>query len=411
MKTKTLKLFTFLIFSQFICIQLYAQCVSCTGGSATGTTSSIIGLNNTASGNYSFAGGKDSRALGQSSFAFGDIAYADSPFSIAIGKEIQAFGGTSVAIGRFLKTTISSSMVIGYGLNSTSTYLVNDKEFSMMMGFNSNVPTFFVSSSNGIGTTGRIGIGNVTNPTAKLHIKADANEDASLKLDASGTGKFGIIYFTADHTIKAKSSDNFTFRTLTGKSFVFENGNMGIGTSTPTEKLEVTGNIKQTSGYNLFTSTVKAPDANGLKLFNNSGNGIYITNTGNVGIGTTSTLDYQLAVAGKILATEVMIKHIDNWYDHVFNDDYKLISLPDLEDYIVNNNRLPDIPSEEEVIKDGLQMGNIAGLLLKKIEELTLYTIQQQKLIEQQQEIINKILENKEIMKLMSNDDAMIKNN
>ncbi len=286
MKTNIFRLIAFFITCQIFGIQLNAQCVYCNGGSATGTTSSIIGLNNTASGSYSFAGGKDSRALGQSSFAFGDIAFADSPFSIALGKEVQAFGGTSVAIGRFLKTTISSSMVIGYGLNSPSTYLVNDKEFSMMMGFNSNVPTFFVSSSNGIGTTGRIGIGNITNPSAKLHIKADANEDASLKLDASGTGKFGIIFFTPDHTIKAKSSDNFTFRTLTGKSFVFENGNVGVGTSAPTEKLEVTGNIRQTAGYNLFTSTVKAPDANGLKLFNNTDNGVYVSNNGNIGIGT-----------------------------------------------------------------------------------------------------------------------------
>jgi hypothetical protein len=226
MKTKTLKLIVFFITFQFIGIQLNAQCVTCDGGSATGTNSSIIGLNNTASGNNSFAGGKDSRALGLASIAYGDFAYADGLFSVALGKEVQAFGGTSVAIGRFLKTSISSSMVIGYGLNSPSTYLNNDKEFSMMMGFNSNVPTFFVSSSNGAGTTGKIGIGNVTNPSAKLHIKADANEDASIFLETSSNDQASRLMITNEHTIEARNEDNLYFGTAAGKDFVFHQGDI-----------------------------------------------------------------------------------------------------------------------------------------------------------------------------------------
>lgn len=293
MKTKTLTLFAFFITSQFIGIQLNAQCISCNGGSATGTNSSIIGLNNTASGNNSFAGGKDSRALGLASIAFGDFAYADGLFSVALGKEVQAFGGTSVAIGRFLKTSISSSMVIGYGLNSPSTYLNNDIEFSMMMGFNSNVPTFFVSSSNGAGTTGKIGIGNVTNPSAKLHIKADANEDASLFLETSGSDHASRLMLSNEHTIEARNEDNLYFGTAVGKDFVFHQGDIflddiqsGIIMKSPNGQCW-RGTL--TDQGNLTFAPVACPDAttavnknlelHKIKLYPNPTSGVFIVET------------------------------------------------------------------------------------------------------------------------------------
>jgi len=70
------------------------------------------------------------------------------------------------------------------------------------------------------------------------------------------------------------------------------------------------------------------------------------------------------------------------WYDHVFYPDYNLRPLDELEQFIKENNHLPEIPSAKEVKENGLDLGDMQGKLLLKIEELTLYTIEQQKLIE-----------------------------
>ena len=89
-----------------------------------------------------------------------------------------------------------------------------------------------------------------------------------------------------------------------------------------------------------------------------------------------------LSVAGKIRATEIRIEYIDNWYDCVFDDNNPLASLQEIEAYINKNNHLPDVPSEAEVMEQGINLGEMNAILLKKVEELTLYVIEQQKEIE-----------------------------
>ena len=69
------------------------------------------------------------------------------------------------------------------------------------------------------------------------------------------------------------------------------------------------------------------------------------------------------------------------WWDEVFDESYKLMPLHQLESYIENNNHLPDIPTEKDVIENGIKLGEMNALLLKKIEELTLYIIKQEKRI------------------------------
>jgi hypothetical protein len=82
-----------------------------------------------------------------------------------------------------------------------------------------------------------------------------------------------------------------------------------------------------------------------------------------------------------------------HWYDHVFDKDYKLRSLSDLELFIKENRHLPEIPSEKEVKENGINLGKMQGKILLKIEELTLYTIEQQKLIEELQKQVNELQE------------------
>ena len=103
--------------------------------------------------------------------------------------------------------------------------------------------------------------------------------------------------------------------------------------------------------------------------------GIQVDYNGNVGIGTTNTFGYKLAVNGSIGAKEVKVEISSEWPDYVFSDDYRLRKLKDVEQFIAKNGHLPDIPSEEEVYKKGIEVGKMNALLLQKIEELTLYLI------------------------------------
>ncbi|BBM86604.1 hypothetical protein [Candidatus Uabimicrobium amorphum] len=104
---------------------------------------------------------------------------------------------------------------------------------------------------------------------------------------------------------------------------------------------------------------------------------------GRIGIGVTKLADAatKLAVKGKITAEEVRIVKMDNWADFVFADDYKLLPIDQLEQSIKRNRHLPDIPSVREVKEQGIQLGEMQAKLLQKIEELTLYTIEQEKKI------------------------------
>jgi hypothetical protein len=98
---------------------------------------------------------------------------------------------------------------------------------------------------------------------------------------------------------------------------------------------------------------------------------------GNVVIGTSSVDGYKLAVNGPIRAKEIKVE--TGWSDFVFEEDYALPSLSELELFIKSNKHLPDIPSASEVEANGINVGEMNAKLLQKIEELTLYVIEQEK--------------------------------
>ncbi|MNL04033.1 hypothetical protein D3C87_1245910 [compost metagenome] len=107
-----------------------------------------------------------------------------------------------------------------------------------------------------------------------------------------------------------------------------------------------------------------------------------INQEGSVGIGTVSPV-YKLDVCGTIRAKEIRVDMLGGC-DFVFNDDYKLMDLNKLEEFVTRNKHLPQIASEKEMIANGLEMKEFQMKLLQKIEELTLYTIEQNKKLEKQ---------------------------
>lgn len=108
--------------------------------------------------------------------------------------------------------------------------------------------------------------------------------------------------------------------------------------------------------------------------------------TGKVGIGT-STPKAKLAVNGDILATKVKVTQ-EGWPDYVFEQGYDLMPLATLETYINKHKHLPEMPSAKEVETKGLDLGQTQSNLLQKIEELTLYLIEQDKSLKAQQQVI-----------------------
>ncbi|MEO0404816.1 MAG: hypothetical protein AAF193_08095, partial [Bacteroidota bacterium] len=176
----------------------------------------------------------------------------------------------------------------------------------------------------------------------------------------------------------------------------FNAGRVGIGTTNPNRSLTISNN---TATYlNLLTQNGQefliGADANGgvistmtnhdlqLRAGINSTKMIVKAN-GNVGIGTTNP-DSKLAVNGIIHTKEVKVDLI-GWSDFVFEKDYRLRTLEEVEEHIAEKGHLPEIPSEAEVLENGINLAKMNAKLLQKIEELTLYLIEQNKQSKKQQ--------------------------
>ncbi|MEL4309132.1 hypothetical protein [Joostella sp. CR20] len=205
-----------------------------------------------------------------------------------------------------------------------------------------------------------------------------------------------------------------------------ENGNVGIGIFNPTEKLSVNGGIiangvsfldkefGTNTDYIAFYREDIQTDYSVLKLrlgddsvsnfdigYKSWKTGEWFTTmlikaNGRVGIGTT-TPDAKLAVNGDIHTQEVKVD-MNGWSDFVFEKNYKLPALEEVEKHIQEKGHLQDIPSAKEVRENGIRLGEMNAKLLQKIEELTLYVIElkkeniaQENLIQQFKEELNQL--------------------
>lgn len=136
-------------------------------------------------------------------------------------------------------------------------------------------------------------------------------------------------------------------------------------------------------------------------------NGLYyphfmVRADGRVGIGTEILGDEILGVKGKIRAAEIKVES-ENWPDYVFAEDYSLTSLPELEKYILKNRHLPEVPEAAKVHLEGIELGKLNSLLIKKIEELTLHLIQKDKEIMDLKSLNQKVQELEKKMNMLLN--------
>lgn len=301
---------------------------------------------------------------------------------------------------------------------------------------NSEVMRITSSSNIGVGTT---------NPQSPLHIKASTGYGSIRISPSSDNAESSMGFFsdaagTANNTawIIGNSPWGNTGKFIIGNQAAggpiitaLQNGSVGIGITSPAYKLDVSGDTRisgslllgnwqlnnnswpGTGGFTFvgnndvifgISSTVgqaslqidgafiqaeagKTNTYAGASQFNNTvnfpGSGIWNT-SGNLGIGTTIP-DQKLTVKGKIHAEEVIVDLNVPVADYVFKPTYKLMPLPEVEQFVKTNSHLPEIPSAKEITKNGLSMGEMQNKFLQKLEELTLYAIEQNKKIVEQE--------------------------
>lgn len=217
---------------------------------------------------FASAIGKDNQATGIASLAFGFKNITQGHYSTTIGKYLQ------------INTNVNSAIIIGSG-NSDTDKLISNIGNSFMVGFNSNLPTFFVGGSNGQSTTGRIGIGT-SSPLAKLHIYSNEDESATLFLQQSNwtSDLFAQIWLgDMDHGISAELGAGMVYTTeqyhvFKGGDVFIEDIDKGIIMKSPDGNcwrgvLDNDGNLHFTALETCPEITVAVPENNEIKSGNN----------------------------------------------------------------------------------------------------------------------------------------------
>jgi hypothetical protein len=324
---------------------------------------------------------------------------------------------------------------------------LNGQSHGYIIGSNDLSQDKFLIHSNGDSyfNGGNVGIGTL-NPKTKLQIEGGAGIQSRLRIASPSVGasaSFDITMGTADDDLAAglkayvpigqpgvdrvflglyTTTYNNGLQSRAERLTIADNGYVGIGTLNPKVKFQVEGSsgvqnrlriaspgVGASASFDITMGTTDDNLGAGLKAYVPSDQpgvdriflGLYtttynsglqsrvermtITDTGNVGIGTTTPGSFKLAVNGKIWSQEVNVAMTNPGPDYVFEKNYNLLPLSQLESYINQNKHLPEVPSAKQMEENGLNLKEMNLILLRKIEELTLHVIDQNKLINELQ--------------------------
>jgi hypothetical protein len=273
-------------------------------------------------------------------FALGNSGGSDSVLSLVSGRTntyLNLISGSSGdAVGEFsFERTGPAAGNIYIGGNAAGNIVFRSGGYNYRMA---------------IDAAGNVGIGTA-NPAAKLDIQAAAN---GVHLMVTGEG--GAAY----NTVNSVKSDGSTLAPLVARaqSYSFYGSD---------------GKVIMLAGDGMYCRWIQAAGTNSLTLGGGYGVHMTITPSGNVGIGTTNPTN-KLEVNGTIRAKEVIVE-TTGWSDYVFAPDYRLAPLSEVEAHIAAKGTLPGIPSAAEVAEHGVSVGDMQAKLLAKMEEMTLHVI------------------------------------
>lgn len=304
-------------------------------------------------------------------------------------------------------------------------YFLSSVFFFCLVGFGSaQVWTTGLGKIYTMPDTVRVGIGTA-NPQDLLHINNGALRIGLSTAPASRATN--VLKFGDNEYVKIgewEADDALSFQ---ANQYNFVNGNVGIGVADPAYKLDVNGKLflrtadargswgisyLQWALHSLVMGTpIGTPCHTSIELMSGGSDtyadtlfsrirmysafhtdqklqkidlctegNCWFMNTGNFGIGTAMPA-YKLDVNGTIRANEIIVN--TTGADYVFDESYHLPSLSEVERYIAEHKHLPEVQSAEQVQQEGMSVGEMQTLLLQKIEELTLYIIEQDKRIKQ----------------------------
>jgi hypothetical protein len=335
--------------------------------------------------------------------------------------------GGKVGIGRTSVTGSNTNLQIGvddpvYGgvriFNSDST---ENNQALFRIDANANLQDAF-----SVQRDGKVGIGRSPHPANGVQLTVGRQTESSYLAIQSDSSISSLLLTSKEyHWHLGMGADIFglpagSFGIKTGSSstpakFVFtQDGKLGIGTTDPIATLDIPVGVQNGAAVRLHSGWGNCKVLHIVEGFGSSNHfglfigkedyseAVLVTRANKVGIGTTNPT-YPLTVNGTIRSKKVIVD--TGWSDFVFEDDYKLMPLHEVEAFIKTNRHLPEIPSAREVEENGVSLGEISASLLQKIEELTLYTIEQQKKMdelekksEQQQQLIEE--QGKQLKKL-----------
>ena len=313
---------------------------------------------------------------------------------------ILAIASIALSFYSFAQTnTFPNSGNVGVGTTNPTNLLTAQK--------NQNGSTLIEVKNNDNGNSARRGIiiGNGTPGNSVYLLSTSSNYNQVNTW--SNAGVLGTDSQLSNGLIIRSGSGKIRFQPngINDKIVFDQDGNVGIGTTNPQEKLKiVNGSVSVDSssdGSNAFEfgnnygqmyyDAQSSGEQNrgmyfqeqlstnrGFHFLNSNGDRLLkINGNGNVGIGTNSP-NAKLAVNGNIHTQEVKVDLV-GWPDYVFEEDYHLPTLQEVEQHIAEKGHLENIPSAAEVAENGIQLGEMNKKLLEKIEQLTLYMIEQDK--------------------------------
>ena len=277
------------------------------------------------------------------------------------------------------------------------------------------------SGNVGIGTNSPISTldvaGRITLSGSDGYVKRNNDADGILLSGGSGWVNTGALIWLKGAQNSTDPSEATFYTGGQHAMRIDANQNIGIGTASPKEKLQIgNGFAFHDGGHKVIAfrsyfdggwknlSSIKPVSVGenslgdivfGFGSGTTSGQSsnletkVIFKNSGNVGIGTTNP-SHKLSVNGTIRAKEVIVE--SDWSDYVFEKDYVLAPLPEVEAHIEANGHLPGIPSAFEIEVNGAKLSELVTLQMAKIEELTLHLIEKEKIIEHQSQQLASIL-------------------